>query len=707
MKTALIKLMKELAKRLAKKKAKDKVNDGSLIRMILITLLVIIGAIGSVIALAMFAINIALNGIICKTGVFGTVLGKVNPIGEKIDTKEACPLPPLDDKEVQKLAKEIFNKRNGLKTFESKGDKFQSSPDPESGKETYMSAYKFLIAFEQLDTEVRYLQEDRIDGIEDSNYAKTLKTARGKDESFWRQLSKKDLNRYFMEERLKVWKCFLLGDSCGGDTGELVPEEYRKHLNSVDIKKVCNEENDCTVYYEFKYQTFREMLNRYYEISLYNGLPEGEELFEQRVQDILTVLYNEFPEMNTSGNFGIFSNGWILPMEPGTYNYKYGSGQEFGMRGDIGVSGASSDHKGVDFGTSGQIDVPIYAIKEGVVTAVQNSTSAGATVMLKHPDGLYSRYLHMSMDQIVVKVGQSVVQGQMIGAVNTKGYSSGPHLHWEICRKANGIACSEQINPEAPEIGLVIQDTADMSKQQERVKFYKENKEAAKSGKVILMPGFDPMMNNLGSVSAEFESSGDPGMCVDNYPRDPGGLSCGAYQFALTPDRSYSTLFSFVQFMQQNYPEYNTYFGKYKTKRSLKLETFGADFKKAYEEFGNAFVQIQHNYIAKTHYLPQVEKIRNKYNYDLLKQKRSIQEMMWSYSVQHNNNAPIDWGITIGSNGNSMTNREIVTKMYDYRYSKYSCCGPRYIREKAKVLELVAQEEKEEKTKETEAEKSK
>ncbi|MFF3884277.1 transglycosylase family protein [Streptomyces sp. NPDC001914] len=85
-------------------------------------------------------------------------------------------------------------------------------------------------------------------------------------------------------------------------------------------------------------------------------------------------------------------------------------------------------HTGVDFpvptGTS------VAAVAAGHVVSSGWGGSFGYQVVIRHADGRYTQYAHLSA--ISVKAGQSVVAGQRIGRSGSTGNSTGPHLHFEV-----------------------------------------------------------------------------------------------------------------------------------------------------------------------------------------------------------------------------------------------------------------------------------
>ncbi|MGI5379803.1 peptidoglycan DD-metalloendopeptidase family protein [Streptomyces sp. CA-251387] len=85
-------------------------------------------------------------------------------------------------------------------------------------------------------------------------------------------------------------------------------------------------------------------------------------------------------------------------------------------------------HTGVDFpvptGTS------VKAVGAGQVVSAGWEGSFGYQVVIRHADGRYTQYAHLSA--ISVKAGQSVGAGQRIGRSGSTGNSTGPHLHFEV-----------------------------------------------------------------------------------------------------------------------------------------------------------------------------------------------------------------------------------------------------------------------------------
>jgi len=96
-------------------------------------------------------------------------------------------------------------------------------------------------------------------------------------------------------------------------------------------------------------------------------------------------------------------------------------------------------HAGIDI--AAPIGTPILAAASGTIEyASWNDGGYGNMIDIRHADGTITRYAHMN--ELYVKEGQTVSQGQTIGAMGSTGFSTGPHLHFEIRPNGGGA-----INP--------------------------------------------------------------------------------------------------------------------------------------------------------------------------------------------------------------------------------------------------------------------
>ncbi len=133
-------------------------------------------------------------------------------------------------------------------------------------------------------------------------------------------------------------------------------------------------------------------------------------------------------------------DGLILP--PGTGQLMYPTigpvTSNFGWRTHP-ILGTERFHAGIDFGADyGSL---IYASAEGRVIYADWYGGYGNAVIIDHGNGMTTLYAHCS--ELYVKDGDVVAKGQPIATVGSTGFSTGPHLHFEL--RANG----EPIDPSA------------------------------------------------------------------------------------------------------------------------------------------------------------------------------------------------------------------------------------------------------------------
>ena len=114
-----------------------------------------------------------------------------------------------------------------------------------------------------------------------------------------------------------------------------------------------------------------------------------------------------------------------MPLAPPLENYVITS--SFGSRVDP-INGRKAVHQGVDF--RGQVGVSVYSTAAGTVVYAGRKGQFGNFIEIDHGYGIHSRYAHLN--QILVKVGETVTNRQKIGNLGTTGRSTGPHVHYEI-----------------------------------------------------------------------------------------------------------------------------------------------------------------------------------------------------------------------------------------------------------------------------------
>lgn len=112
----------------------------------------------------------------------------------------------------------------------------------------------------------------------------------------------------------------------------------------------------------------------------------------------------------------------------------------FGYRLDPVYKIPDTFHHGIDIGAP--LETNIIAVRDGNVVEINNDCVSygdlecgsrwGNYIIVSHGDGNYSIYAHIHENTIVVGVGDSVRQGQVIAKVGSSGKSTGPHLHFEI-----------------------------------------------------------------------------------------------------------------------------------------------------------------------------------------------------------------------------------------------------------------------------------
>lgn len=129
------------------------------------------------------------------------------------------------------------------------------------------------------------------------------------------------------------------------------------------------------------------------------------------------------------------------------YALPYAKGEQYTMI--QGPNGAYS-HQGKNaYDWEMPVGTPVHAARAGIVISVIDSFSVGGqidfmksqtnVIEIMHDDGTIGRYSHLTAKGALVKLGERVRRGQKIGLSGNTGYSSGPHLHFDVIRLTNDL----------------------------------------------------------------------------------------------------------------------------------------------------------------------------------------------------------------------------------------------------------------------------
>jgi murein DD-endopeptidase MepM/ murein hydrolase activator NlpD len=158
---------------------------------------------------------------------------------------------------------------------------------------------------------------------------------------------------------------------------------------------------------------------RDYEIQRLTGLPEA---YVSPPPDILerikreAALFRQTRERDTDASW--FSDGFDWPAV-GIISSLYGSQRI--LNGE-----ARAPHLAVDI--AAPTGTPIHAPADGIVSLIDDQYLNGGFTILDHGHGVSTNYVHQSRQ--LVKQGDRVLRGQIIGEIGQTGRATGPNLHW-------------------------------------------------------------------------------------------------------------------------------------------------------------------------------------------------------------------------------------------------------------------------------------
>jgi murein DD-endopeptidase MepM/ murein hydrolase activator NlpD len=161
------------------------------------------------------------------------------------------------------------------------------------------------------------------------------------------------------------------------------------------------------------------------------GAPVGELLFTAMTTFGDTQRYYRFRTVDGLvdyyDEYGNNSRKFLMRRPVRAEDVRLASG--FGMRFHP-LLNARKMHTGVDW--AAPIGTPILASGTGIIEEVGPKGQYGNYIRIRHANGYQTAYGHMSRFAAGINVGTKVRQGQVIGYVGNTGFSTGPHVHYEV-----------------------------------------------------------------------------------------------------------------------------------------------------------------------------------------------------------------------------------------------------------------------------------
>ena len=146
--------------------------------------------------------------------------------------------------------------------------------------------------------------------------------------------------------------------------------------------------------------------------------PVGKETLKNAIDEIIVKGDKYVPNVGDLSNWAWPSvSGWVITTDYAWRIHPITGGRDFHDALDIAGMGYNS---------------PIYAANNGTVIIKEYRYDYGNYMVIDHNNGYYTAYAHMNKFMEGVNIGTTVARGQQIGYVGSTGYSTGPHIHFEV-----------------------------------------------------------------------------------------------------------------------------------------------------------------------------------------------------------------------------------------------------------------------------------
>lgn len=186
-------------------------------------------------------------------------------------------------------------------------------------------------------------------------------------------------------------------------------------------------------------------------LAVDNLTPDASELFSVIPAHASGTVIARLKKIDTESDYScrykwriVLGDVYKMPDLSHAYSYPYQSLAHFNMTQGPGGNFSHKDSFAYDF--SMPVGSAVTAARAGVVAFVDTKSSVGGidakymdkanVISILHDDGTLGNYVHLNTNGATVSEGQLVRKGDIIGYSGNTGYTSGPHLHFEVVQPA-------------------------------------------------------------------------------------------------------------------------------------------------------------------------------------------------------------------------------------------------------------------------------
>lgn len=215
---------------------------------------------------------------------------------------------------------------------------------------------------------------------------------------------------------------------------EVVKAEYETARSELGTKKTELVAKQTALQQETE-AAYTMILNLENDIDAYTAAYEENEAAEEKLQQEINEAVEELERQNAqnpnnnNNNYTSGNGSFIWPC-PASHNVT----SPFGYRIHP-IFGTTKFHSGIDIAAAS--GSAVLAVAGGTVVTSTYSSSYGHYIVVNHGNGYTSLYAHLS--NRLVSAGSTVSQGTTIGLVGSTGWSTGPHLHFEISQNGTRV----------------------------------------------------------------------------------------------------------------------------------------------------------------------------------------------------------------------------------------------------------------------------